>query len=120
MLKFSLGKSINKINYSVKEIGEDLEIFITGGHVHIGGIGLISDGVYNILSVRNHKEFELIQPMADRLKKYHDINIVIIAGIHIDDITLDDIKEILENNKIAIDRIDKYISSEYELFHEFE
>ena len=58
--------------------------------------------------------------MADRLKKYHDINIVIIAGIHIDDITLDDIKEILDNNKIAIDRIDKYISSEYELFHEFE
>ena len=58
--------------------------------------------------------------MADRLKKYHNINIVIIAGIHIDDITLDDIKEILENNKIAIDRIDKYISSEYELFHEFE
>jgi len=58
--------------------------------------------------------------LADRLKKYHNINIVIIAGIHIDDITLDDIKEILDNNKIAIDRIDKYISSEYELFHEFE
>lgn len=119
MLNFSLGHHTTRVNYEIKEIGEDLEITITGGDIHIGGIGLVSDGAYNILSVRNHKEFELIQPIANRLKKYYDINILIVAGIHVDDITLDEIKEILENNDRAIDKIDNYISTEYELFHEF-
>ncbi|MBE6486131.1 MAG: hypothetical protein E7Z85_04725 [Methanosphaera stadtmanae] len=119
MLKFSLGQDISKVNYEIKEIGEDIEINITGGEIRIGGVGLVSGGVYNILSVNDHKEFELIQPIADRLKKYTELNILITAGIHIDEITLDEIKEILENNKIAIDKIDKYLTSEYELFHEF-
>lgn len=120
MLKFSLGPDTTKVNYEIKEVGEDLEISITGGEIHIGGIGLVSEGVYNILSVRNHKEFELIQPIANRLKKYTDMNILIMAGIHFDEIALDEIQEIVDNNFRAIEKIDKYISTEYEMFHEFD
>lgn len=68
MLKFSLGHDIIKVNYEIKEIGEDLEITITGNEIRIGGIGIVSNGTYNMLSVKNHKEFELIQPLADKLK----------------------------------------------------
>ena len=119
MLNFSLGQGVSKVNYEIKEIGEDLEILITGTEIHIGGVGLVSNGVYNILSVKDYKESELIQPIVNRLKKFNDLNILILAGIYDDEMTLDEIKEILENNKIAIEKIDKYISSEYELFHEF-
>ncbi len=119
MLKFSLGKNITRVYYCIKEIGEDLEISIYGGDKHIGAIGVVSDGVYNILSIKKNKEFELIQPLANKLKKYNDMNILIIAGIQIEDITLDEIREIVENHKIAIEKIDKYICSEYEMFHEF-
>lgn len=119
MYFFSEGSGRTQVDYKIEEIGDDLEISITGGVIHVGGVGLVADGVYNILSVRNHKEFELIQPLADKLKKYNDINILIVAGIHLDEITLDEIREILDNNQKAIEKIDKYISSEYEIFHEF-
>lgn len=119
MYFFSEGSGRTQVDYKIEEIGDDLEISITGGVIHVGGVGLVAGGVYNILSVRNHKEFELIQPLADKLKKYNDINILIVAGIHLDEITLDEIREILDNNQKAIEKIDKYISSEYEIFHEF-
>lgn len=119
MYKFSLGTGNIKIDYKIEEIGEDLQITITGGQVHIGGIGLVTNGVYDILSVQNHKEYEIIQPLAERLTKYNDITILIVAGIHVDDITLDEIKDIVSNNNEAIEKIDKIISSEYNMFHEF-
>ena len=119
MYKFSLGTGNIEVEYKIEEVGDDLEITITCGVIHIGGIGLVSNGSYDILSVLNHKEYEIIQPLADRLTKYDDITILIVAGIHVDEITLDEIKTIVDNNKIAIEKIDKYISSEYEMFHEF-
>ncbi len=119
MYKFSVGNGNIKVDYKIEEIGDDLQISITGGVVHIGCVGLVTNGVYDIVSVKNHKEFEIIQPLAQRLTKYNDITILIMAGIHVDEITLDEIKEILENNKVAIEKIDKYISSEYNMFHEF-
>jgi hypothetical protein len=119
MLQFSIGNGENLVNYEVDEIGEDFKVIVTGGDVHIGGIGLVSQGAYNILSVSNQKEFELIQPIADRLKKYTDINFLIVAGVYFEDISLDDIKSILENNERAIDKIEKYLSIEYDIFHEF-
>lgn len=119
MYKFSLGTGNTKVDYDIKEVGDDLQINITGGMIHIGGIGLVSNGTYDILSVLNHKEYEIIQPLADKLTKFQDITILISAGIHVDDITLDEIREIVDNNKIAIEKIEKFISSEYEMFHEF-
>lgn len=119
MFKFSLGLGNTLVDYKIDKIGDDLFITITGGDIHIGGVGLVSNGSYNILSVENHKEYELIQPLAKRLTKYEDITILISAGIHVDDISLDEISEIVHNNCIAIDKIDKYIFSEYDLFHEF-
>ncbi|WP_323736022.1 hypothetical protein PXD04_09065 [Methanosphaera sp. ISO3-F5] len=119
MFKFSFGSGNTLVDYTIERVGDDLHISITGGDIHIGGIGLVSNESYNILSVQNHREYELIQPLAKRLTKYEDITILISAGIHVDDITLDEIKEIVENNNIAIDKIDKFICSEYEMFHEF-
>lgn len=119
MFKFSLGSENTVVEYKIEQIGDDLQISITGGEIHIGGIGLVSDGGYDILSVKNHKEYEIIQPLAKRLTRYEDINILIVAGIHVEDISLDEISEILNNNDIAIEKIDKYISSEYDMFHEF-
>ena len=118
MYNFSLGNGNTKVDYKIEEIGDDLQITITGGIIHIGGIGLVSNGTYDILSVLNHKEYEIIQPLADKLTKFHDTTILITAGIHVDDITLDEIKEIMDNNNIAICKIEKYIASEYEIFHE--
>lgn len=119
MFQFSLGLENTSVDYKINSVGDDLHISITGGDIHIGGVGLVSNGTYNILSVENHKEYELIQPLAKRLTKYDEITILISAGIHVDEITLDEIREIVKNNEIAIDKIDKYICNEYDIFHEF-
>lgn len=119
MFKFSLGEGNTVVDYKIDKIGDDLQISITGGDIHIGGVGLVCNGTYNILSVENHKEYELIQPLAKRLTKYEDITILISAGIHVEDISLDEIREIVDNNFVAISKIDKFICSEYDLFHEF-
>ena len=119
MYKFSLGSGNTKVDYVIEDMGDDYKITITGGTIHIGGTALVTNDSYNILSVENHKEYVIIQPLADRLTKYEDITILIVAGIHVDDISLDEIDEIVENNKEAINQIDKYISAEYNMFHEF-
>lgn len=119
MLQFTMGNDITKVKYDLEEVGEDLKISIVGHEAHIGGVALVSEGVYNILSVKNLNEFEIIQKVSDKLKKYDDINILIISGINDEDYSLDEIKEIFNNNEIAIEKIDKHISSKYEMFHEF-
>lgn len=119
MLKFTMGTDITTVDYSLEEVGEDLKISVIGHEAHIGGVALVSEGVYNILSVKNLNELEIIQTVSDRLKKYEDINILIISGINDDDLSLDELKEMYTNNNVAIEKIDKYISTKYELFHEF-
>lgn len=119
MLNFSMGNDITKVDYCLEEVGEDLKISIIGNEAHIGGIALVSEGVYNILSVKNLNEFEIIQSVSDKLKKYDDINILIISGINDEDLSLDEIKEMFNNNRVALEKIDKHISSKYEMFHEF-
>ncbi len=119
MLQFTMGNDITKVKYILEEMGEDLKISIIGNEAHIGGVALVSEGIYNIFSAKNLNEFEIIKKLSDKLKKYDDINILIVSGIDDDDFSLDEIKEIFNNNETAIEKIDKHISSRYEMFHEF-
>ena len=48
MFKFSLESNSTVVDYVIQEVGDDLHISITGGDIHIGGIGLVSNGTYNI------------------------------------------------------------------------
>ncbi|RAP44584.1 MAG: hypothetical protein BZ135_08060 [Methanosphaera sp. rholeuAM6] len=110
MYKFSLGCGNTEVDYELSQMGKDYRISITGGMIHIGGVALVSMGNYDLLSVENHKEYEIIEPLAQKLTKYTENTFLIVAGIHVDNITLNEIKEIIENNKIAIAMIDDYFS----------
>lgn len=111
MFNISFKTKSTVVNYNINSIGNDLHISITGGDIHIGCACLVNNGNYNLLSVINHKEHEIIKPLAKRLIKYDKITILISAGIHVEDISLDEINEIIQNNEVAIDKIDEYISS---------
>lgn len=109
MIKFSFETGSILVDYVVENVGRDLEISITGGDIHIGSVGLVSNGSYKILSVDNHKEHEIIKPLAKRLCKYKKVSILIKAGIHVDNITNEELGQIIENNTIALKKIDEYI-----------
>lgn len=111
MYEFSIGEDKTKINYKIERIGADLDITIIGGKAHIGSLVLITNNSYNLLNVANHREDELIIPFIKKFRKYEKGTIVIKAGIHINNITPHEIKEIMDNNIIAIGKIEEYIKT---------
>lgn len=111
MYEFSIGQDRTRVNYKIESIGNDLDITITGGKSHIGGLVLITNNSYTLLNVPNHREDELLMPFISKFRKYDKGSILIKAGFHIDNISLDEINEVLANNRKAIDKIEEYLNS---------
>ena len=111
MKSFTVGQDSTKITYNINKIGNDIDITVTGGIPHIGCIALISNKSYNLIKVANHREDDLVIPIAKQLVKKDTPTIVIKAGFHIDNITTDEIKQVLQNNQKAIKIIEEYIES---------
>lgn len=111
MYEFSIGQEKTKINYKVELIGDDLDITITGGKAHIGCIVIITNNSYNLLNLPNHREDEIIKPFIKKFRNYNKGTILIKAGFHIDDIALNEITDVLNNNKIGIKKIEEFLES---------
>ena len=108
MYEFTVGHDKTKIHYKVDFIGNDVDITITGGKSHIGSLVLITNNSYNLLIVPNHREDELLKPFISKFRKYKD-TILIKAGFHIDNISLDEINQVMENNRKAVVKIMNYL-----------
>lgn len=111
MRTFTMGHDATKLTYKIQKIGQDIDITITGGKAHIGCIAVISNQSYNIIKIENHREDEMIKPIVKELTKEKTPTIVLKAGFHLDDITPQQITEVLQNNKQSIETIKKYINS---------
>lgn len=108
MYEFSIGEAKTKVNYKVEEIGDDIDITITGGKAHIGCIALITNNSYNLFNLPGHREDELILPLIKSIQKNVKSTVVIKAGFHVDNITFNEIEEVMENNKKAIKKIEEF------------
>lgn len=91
------------INCSAIKMGKDLNISIYGGDIpHIGAIALgiprpslenknkISSSV-SVLTITGHKEDVIVQKVAKILSSTLNSTVVVSCGIHIDNITFNDI-----------------------------
>ena len=86
------------------QIGEDLQVFITGGKAHIGAAALglpynTTNASASVLSAVGHKESQLALQTAERLSGKLRKRVAVTMGIHYDNITH---KEIDEIKKIVI------------------
>lgn len=94
----------HKINCHITKMGKDLNISIYGGEKpHIGAIALgiprpslddktkISSSV-SVLTITGHKEDLIVQSTAKKLAKALNTTVVVACGIHIDNITYEEIK----------------------------
>ncbi len=89
------------------DVGEDLLVVITGGKAHIGAtaVGITAGGLAtsSVITTPAHREDRVVKGAAEKLAKKLDKTVVIVAGIHYDNITK---KEITETLRLCDELVD--------------
>lgn len=84
------------INLLAIQMGEDLCVVITGGKEHLGSIEVkVSANKIENITIIGHKEYVLTQKIGEILNRKYPGNFVICCGIHFDDITANEIKDVV-------------------------
>lgn len=120
MLQISKKFKSYDINCSAIKMGNDWTVSIYGGDIpHIGAVALgiprlsledknkISSSV-SLLTITGHKEDVIVQKAAKHLSSQLNSTVVVCCGIHIKNITFDDIKEL---NSIIDEIVDELVSN---------
>ncbi len=109
--KLTEGKGRASVNITVNSMGSDLVVRIFNQDAHIGAVA-IGDYDYeqkrasvSIVTRLGHKDDTLAQEAAYLLSKSIMRPVCVIAGVHVDNITREEIDKILANTKIAINEI---------------
>lgn len=81
------------------DVGDDLLVMITGGKAHIGGtaLGTNAGGLASssVITTPGHRDDRVAKSAAEKLAKALQKNVAVVAGIHYDHITKDEIAETL-------------------------
>ncbi|MDU3581547.1 MAG: hypothetical protein E7F68_07520 [Clostridium butyricum] len=109
--------SFSKISISVTKIGEDYNIILEGGEkTHIGctvisipRLSLIGDGsissTSSVLNVIGHKDEEICRYVAEKICENKNAVVVCCGGFHIDNITQDRIKEVINGVRELCEKV---------------
>jgi len=113
MVEYELtkGEGRSRVNVTVNSMGSDLVVRIYNQNAHIGAVAL-GDYDYeherasvSVISKLGHKDDALARETAYLLSKSMRRPVCVIAGVHLDSITREEIDKILSNTKIAISEI---------------
>ncbi len=120
IVRSSVGDDIYKVVAEVKIIGDDLMISVWGGtKPHIGSISVsvprpgLKDGTgmsstTSVINLIGHKDEVVARKFSEQLAAKFDKNAIATAGIHIDDITENQINIIMQNiTVLCLDIINK-------------
>jgi len=96
---FHEGDGRTRVGMSVNRIGEDLIVCFFNEAGHIGAVAVADYGEEenHVITRPGHKEDVLASEAARRLCKAARRPVCVIAGIHLDDITKEEIAEIMAN-----------------------
>ena len=80
-------------------IGKDLMVILSGGEAHIGAVGVGCPlGVRasaSVMSLPEHRDDRMAHHAAERISATCGCNCAVVAGVHFDDITPEEIRETL-------------------------
>ena len=110
MTKYELtkGEGRTKVNLLANDMGSDLVVSIYNENAHIGAVAI---GEYDykkqrasvsVITRLGHKDDVIAQQAAKVISKASKKPVCVIAGIHLDNITQDEIDKILTNSEIAV------------------
>ena len=110
--------SFMTLKASYEKLGDDYNILVSGGSEHIGctvlavprpsltGDGSISS-TSSIINVTGHKDEFVCRYLAQRLCAYKNAVVVCTGGVHIDNISKEQIDEVMEAVKELASRLEE-------------
>jgi hypothetical protein len=113
MVEYELtkGEGRARVNITVTSMGSDLVVRIYNKNAHIGAVA-IGDYDYeherasvSVVTRLGHKDDALAKESAYLLSKSIRRPVCVVAGVHLDNITAEEIDRILENTKLAVSEI---------------
>ena len=97
------------VNYRLERLGADWVLFITGGEPHIGSVACsekcrVPEKLWQI-TLGPHKEGEIVKNAALRLKDIIVGEILVVGGIHYENLNSEQIGLIEKNCEILLERL---------------
>jgi hypothetical protein len=116
-MKITKGKGRTKLYLSLQGVGDNLVAFIHNKNAHIGAVAV---GEYDlehnrtstsVITRLGHKDDVIAQRAAYLISKKTLKPSCVIAGVHLDDITDDDIQQLLQNTNSIVEDYLCYLDS---------
>ena len=112
MSRYSVGKISDKtfVEITLSWQGRDLIVKISGGDAHIGSLAFSTKqnnarSPYQQFTYPTHREDKIVQECMERLAGLVPNELLVVCGIHYDDISKVSIRKINENCSLLIERI---------------
>jgi len=111
----SVGRGKYRIDLIAIVTNDGLIVSITGGeksHVGAVAVGLPRPSLErpsklsattSVLTLFGHKDDELAKPAAEKLAKELNQTVVVVAGVHVEEARLDDIRKLVHNSMQVVD-----------------
>ncbi|KXA92496.1 hypothetical protein AKJ65_07520 [candidate division MSBL1 archaeon SCGC-AAA259E19] len=109
-MNLSIGEGRTEVFLEGEKIGIGYLVKITGGEVHIGAVALGSfhkksgRAYSSVMTLPGHKDDRIAKESAEIIARELRTDAVVVTGIHIDNITETEIKEIIKNSRKIVSR----------------
>ena len=116
--ELSRGRGRTKVSLLAKNLGRDLVLFIYNENAHIGAVAV---GEYDyecerasvsVITRLGHKDDTIAQRAAYLISKSLHKSVCVIAGIHLDNITREEMERLVENATVVVESFIKSIERE--------
>lgn len=96
-IKLTQGTGPTALQYEIIPVGKDWLILLIGGDAHIGCTAIGDDGRLSSYTAQSHKDDALAIPLAKKVSQTFHCICTVVAGFHLDGITREEIKTVIDN-----------------------
>ncbi len=99
------GRERTLVQLDLLSMGRDFVLLVHGGEVHAGATALASPSHEELAVIPPHKEGPLARGCAQRVAQAAGAHCAVVAGIHQDQVTPEEIAAIIHHVDLALDRL---------------
>jgi hypothetical protein len=105
-----------EVRLNARRVGDDLVVIIDGGQGHIGAVAAGTNcggmAVSSVLTVPGHRDDRIAKDAAERISRKLGCNCAVVAGVHYDNITPQEIKDVLILSSSLMDELEGALRTE--------